>query len=61
MNPGRLSVSTKYRHTEAQNQKCFLILHGLNVKRGFPSPLHNLPMHVHMLPIGLSTVWGGRE
>ena len=49
----RLKLSTKCRQLETQKwelPKKFPFLHGLNVKRGFPSPLHNLPMRVGTWP-----------
>ena len=48
-----LKLSTKCRQLESQKwelPKKLPFLHGLNVKRGFPSPLHNLPMRVGTWP-----------
>ena len=49
---GSLKLSTKCRQLETQKwelPKKFPFLHRWNVKRGLPSPLHNLPMRVEPL------------
>ena len=53
-------LSTKCRQLENKNgnfQKMFPFLHRLDVKRGIPSPLHNLPMRVGTSPHGRRLVY----
>ena len=57
----QLKLSTEWRQLERQKwelPKKFPFLHGLNVKRGIPSPLNNLPMRVGTLPHGRRLVYG---
>ena len=52
---GLLKLSTKCRQLETPKWELpikFPFWHGLNVKGGIPSPLHNPPMHVQALPHG---------